>query len=97
MKQNYADIEKTKAHNKQRRAELHILQSLPLQEKILITQRLINETITLYGEEHVYLSFSGGKDSTVLSHIACIQHPIFSMYLAIHLASIRKPLRLLSQ
>lgn len=75
MKQNYADIEKTKAHNKQRRAELRILQSLPLQEKILITQRLINETITLYGEEHVYLSFSGGKDSTVLSHIACIQHP----------------------
>lgn len=75
MGQGYADFEKTKAHNKQRRAELRTLQGLPLQDKILMTQGLIDEAISSYSEEHVYLSFSGGKDSTVLSHIARIRHP----------------------
>ena len=27
------------------------------------------------GEKHTYLSFSGGKDSTVLSHIARMRYP----------------------
>ena len=74
MRQTYADIENN-AYNEQRRADLRALQALPLKDKIKMTQELINEAIAVYGEKHVYLSFSGGKDSTVLSHIARIQHP----------------------
>lgn len=74
MRQTCADIENN-AYNEQRRADLRALQALPLKDKIKMTQELINEAIAVYGEKHVYLSFSGGKDSTVLSHIARIQHP----------------------
>lgn len=75
MEQDYANFKQTTVYNKQRLAELHMLQSLPLQDKVFMTQDLINEAISLYGKEHVYLSFSGGKDSTVLSHIVRMQHP----------------------
>lgn len=63
------------AYCRQRKSTLHMLQSLPLQDKVVITQQLIDEAISIYGEDHIYLSFSGGKDSTVLSHIARIRHP----------------------
>jgi 3'-phosphoadenosine 5'-phosphosulfate sulfotransferase (PAPS reductase)/FAD synthetase len=45
------------------------MQSLPLSAKIRMTARRINEWVNEFGEDGVYLSFSGGKDSTVLGHI----------------------------
>ena len=46
--------------------ELITLQSLPLEIKIGKSLRRIEEFIDYYGENGVYISFSGGKDSTVL-------------------------------
>ena len=46
--------------------ELIMLQSLPLDIKIAKSKRRIQEWIDYYGEDKVYISFSGGKDSTVL-------------------------------
>lgn len=48
--------------------DLRQRQSLPLQAKILMTQRRIREWVD-YWHGDVYVSFSGGKDSTVLKHI----------------------------
>ena len=53
-------------HDKQRLKEL---QALPLERKVLITQTRIIEWYKHYNGQ-VYVSFSGGKDSTVLLHIA---------------------------
>lgn len=50
------------------REDLRQRQSLPLQAKILMTQRRIREWVD-YWHDDVYVSFSGGKDSTVLKHI----------------------------
>lgn len=49
--------------------ELKELQALPLERKILITQTRIMEWYFKF-KGQVYVSFSGGKDSTVLLHIA---------------------------
>ena len=46
--------------------ELIMLQSLPLEIKIMKTKQRIREWIDFYGENGVYISFSGGKDSIVL-------------------------------
>lgn len=48
--------------------DLRQRQALPLQAKILMTQRRIREWVD-YWHDDVYVSFSGGKDSTVLKHI----------------------------
>ena len=48
------------------KTELIMLQSLPLDIKIAKSKRRIQEWIEYYGEDKVYISFSGGKDSTVL-------------------------------
>lgn len=42
-----------------------------MNNEFLLQDRLqkIRQIITKYGEENFYLSFSGGKDSTVLSHL----------------------------
>ena len=48
--------------------DLRQRQSLPLKAKILMTQRRIREWVD-YWHDDVYVSFSGGKDSTVLKHI----------------------------
>lgn len=48
---------------------LKALQSQPLELKITSTKNRIREWVYHYGEENVYVSFSGGKDSTVLLHI----------------------------
>lgn len=48
--------------------ELKRRQSLPLSEKIEMSQCVI-ETWWKYWDEKVYVSFSGGKDSTVLLHL----------------------------
>lgn len=49
---------------RQRKHVLRELQSLPLKTKILLTQSLIKEAIKTFGCEYIYISFSGGKDST---------------------------------
>lgn len=49
--------------------ELAQKQSLPLNAKISMTKMRIRQWEVLYGGD-VYVSFSGGKDSTVLLHIA---------------------------
>lgn len=46
--------------------ELTILQNLDLKLKIAKTKLRIEEWIDYWGEKNVYISFSGGKDSTVL-------------------------------
>ena len=50
-------------------SDLYQMQSLPLSAKIRMTARRINEWVNEFGEDGVYLSFSAGKDSTVLGHI----------------------------
>ena len=58
--------------------ELKKLQELPLELKVAKTQQRIREWVEYYGEDHVYISFSGGKDSTVLLHIARELYPNIS-------------------
>ena len=54
---------------KQTTEELQRLQALTLPEKILKTKQRIYDWY-MYFNGQVYVSFSGGKDSTVLLHIA---------------------------
>ena len=49
--------------------DLYQMQSLPLDAKIRMTERRIEAWIDEFGEDGVYISFSGGKDSTVLLDI----------------------------
>lgn len=51
------------------------MQSVPLEVKILMTQRRIREWVTEFGVDGVYVSFSGGKDSTVLLHLVRELYP----------------------
>lgn len=55
--------------HKHTKDELRYLQSLPLDMKIRLTQQRIHEWVREFGEDGVYVSFSGGKDSTVLLNI----------------------------
>lgn len=57
------------------RNELKILQSLPLEIKVAKTKERIREWVNYYGVDGVYVSFSGGKDSTVLLHIVRELYP----------------------
>ena len=52
--------------NKHTLEELQEKQALPLELKIRLTQTRVRAWINEYGEDGVYISFSGGKDSTVL-------------------------------
>lgn len=54
--------------NRHTKDGLRQMQSLPLEAKILMTQRRIRDWVD-YWHGDVYVSFSGGKDSTVLKHI----------------------------
>ena len=54
---------------------LKIRQAMPLEDKIRFTERRINEWIKEFGEDGVYISFSGGKDSTVLLDIVRNLYP----------------------
>ena len=55
--------------------DLYEMQALPLNLKIAMTKRRIRDWVSWYGEDGVYVSFSGGKDSTVLLHIARQMYP----------------------
>lgn len=50
--------------------ELTMLRSLPLDIKIAKSKQRIQEWIDYFGYNGVYVSFSGGKDSLVLLHLA---------------------------
>lgn len=54
--------------NKHQAYDLKQMQSLPLEAKIVMTQQRIRQWYDHWDGE-VYVSFSGGKDSTVLKHI----------------------------
>lgn len=54
--------------NKHLPHDLKQMQSLPLESKIIMTQQRIRQWYDHWDGE-VYVSFSGGKDSTVLKHI----------------------------
>ena len=58
-----------------RRDTLSSLRSMSLEAKIIQTKSLIRQAIITFGEENCYISYSGGKDSTVLSHIAKQLYP----------------------
>ena len=54
---------------------LAIRQALPLDVKIQMSKRRIAEFVDMYGLDGVYISFSGGIDSTVLLHMARELYP----------------------
>lgn len=54
--------------NKHMPYDLKQMQSLPLHAKVIMTQQRIRQWYE-YWDGQVYVSFSGGKDSTVLKHI----------------------------
>lgn len=56
-------------------SELQQLQGLSLNEKIKRTKVRIKQWVNHFGIDHVYVSFSGGKDSTVLLDIARSMYP----------------------
>lgn len=55
--------------------DLRYFQAMPLDIKIGLTRNRIREWVDYYGEDGVYVSFSGGKDSTVLLHIVREMYP----------------------
>lgn len=61
-------------NNQRTKEDLKELQALPLDLKILKTKNRIKEFYDFFGGQ-VYVSFSGGKDSTVLLHIARELYP----------------------
>lgn len=67
--------EKNAKRIKYRRDTLKSLQEMNLESKIIQTKYLIRQAIHEFGIEHVYISYSGGKDSTVLSHITKQLYP----------------------
>lgn len=54
--------------------DLAQMQSLPLEAKITMTKRRIREWYE-HWDGNVYVSFSGGKDSTVLLHLVREMYP----------------------
>ena len=55
--------------------DLQQLQGLPLNLKIRMTKERIRQWINEFGEDGVFVSFSGGKDSTVLLHLVREDYP----------------------
>lgn len=61
--------------NKHTISDLYQMQMLPLSAKIRMTEHRIRAWVDEYGIDGVYVSFSGGKDSTVLLDIARRLYP----------------------
>ena len=61
--------------NKHEIWELRQMQALPLESKITMTKHRIQTWVDEFGIDGVYVSFSGGKDSTLLLHIARQLYP----------------------
>lgn len=55
--------------------ELRILQAMPLDMKVRRTKQRIKEWVNYYGKNGVCISFSAGKDSTVLLHLVRELYP----------------------
>jgi 3'-phosphoadenosine 5'-phosphosulfate sulfotransferase (PAPS reductase)/FAD synthetase len=55
--------------------QLKQMQSLPLETKIIKSQQRIREWYE-HWDGNVYVSFSGGKDSTVLLHLVSFATPV---------------------
>lgn len=53
----------------------NIRKNYPLWMKVEITKKRIEQWVSFYGEENIYISFSGGKDSTVLLHLVRSLYP----------------------
>ena len=58
-----------KTMGKHTKEDLMMMQALPLSVKVRMTETRIRQWVQYYGEDGVYISFSGGKDSTVLLHL----------------------------
>lgn len=63
------------AYLSERRQALASLREMNLESKIIQTRYLIRQAVMEFGLDKVYISYSGGKDSTVLSHIAKNMYP----------------------
>ena len=74
-----------------RRDTLASLRSMPLEAKIIQTKFLINQAVRTFGEEHCYISYSGGKDSTVYLILLNNYTLTYYIYLQIPLTNILKP------
>ena len=51
------------------RNDLWQMQHLPLEVKVRLSEARIRQWVQEFGEDGVYVSFSGGKDATVVSHL----------------------------
>jgi len=58
-----------------RRQTLSSLRNMNLASKIIQSKYLIRQAVDEFGLDKVYISYSGGKDSTVLSHLAKSMYP----------------------
>ena len=64
--------------------DLQQMQCLPLNVKILMTQQRIRDWVNAYGVDGTAVSFSGGKDSTVLLTIARQMYQDVLLYIKQH-------------
>ena len=72
---NLSVLEDPDQNRKHELCELQQMQGLPLVTKIKLAKSRIRDWVNYYGLNHVYVSVSGGKDSTVLAHIARQMYP----------------------